>query len=88
MSLTEGAACGTPCVATDIAGHRGSCIDGETGVLVADVDDLGVEIAALLGDNGRREAMGAAAIEHARGLSWTAVAARHLDLLADAVARP
>jgi hypothetical protein len=31
--------------------------------------------------------MGSAAIDHARGLSWTAVAARHLDLLADAVAR-
>jgi glycosyltransferase involved in cell wall biosynthesis len=51
------------------------------------VDDLGVEIAALIGDDGRREAMSSAAIEHARGLSWTAVAARHLDLLADAVAR-
>lgn len=87
MSLTEGGACGTPCVATDIAGHRGSCIDGQTGVLVADVDDLGGEIAALLDDDARRQAMGSAAIAHARGLSWTAVAARHLDLLADAVER-
>jgi hypothetical protein len=32
--------------------------------------------------------MGSAAIVHARGLSWTAVAARHLDLLADAVTPP
>jgi glycosyltransferase involved in cell wall biosynthesis len=85
MSLTEGGACGTPCVATDIAGHRGSCIDGETGVLVADVDELGGEIAALLADDAGRQAMGSAAIDHARGLSWTAVAARHLDLVADAV---
>ena len=88
MSLTEGGACGTPCVATDIAGHRGSCIDGETGVLVADVGELGGEIAALLTDDARRQTMGSAAIEHARGLSWTAVAARHLDLLADVVDRP
>ncbi len=86
MSLTEGGACGTPCVATDIAGHRGSCIDGETGVLVADVADLGAEIAALLRDDLRRRLMGLAAIDHARGLSWTAVAARQLDLLASAVA--
>lgn len=87
MSLTEGGACGTPCVATDIAGHRGSCIDGETGVLVADVDDLGPEIGALLLDDGRRRKMGAAAIDHAQGLSWTAVAVRQLDLLVAAVAK-
>ena len=87
MSLTEGGACGTPCVATDIAGHRGSCIDGETGVLVADVADLGAEIVALLLDDGRRRKMGAAAIDHAQGLSWTAVAVRQLDLLVAAVAK-
>jgi glycosyltransferase involved in cell wall biosynthesis len=90
MSLTEGGACATPCVATDIAGHRGSCLDGETGVLVADGDDLparlGGEIAALLADDDRRRVMSLAAIDHARGLSWTAVAARHLDLLGSAIA--
>ncbi len=82
MSLTEGGACATPCVATDIAGHRGSCVPGETGVLVADLADLGTEIAALLTDDARRHRMGQTAIEHAQGLSWTAVAARQLDLLA------
>jgi len=84
MSLTEGGACGTPAVATDIAGHRGAVVDGETGVLVAD-DRLGPAIADLLGDTDRRELLGAAAVDHARSLSWTAVAARHLELLADAV---
>jgi glycosyltransferase involved in cell wall biosynthesis len=85
MSLTEGGACATPCVATDIAGHRGSCRPGETGVLVADLADLGPEIAALLTDGARRHRMGQAALEHAQGLSWTAVAARQLDLLAFSV---
>jgi glycosyltransferase involved in cell wall biosynthesis len=85
MSLTEGGACGTPCVATDIAGHRGSCIDGVTGVLVADVDALGGDVAALLLDDHRRRAMATAAIDHAQGLSWTAVAARQLELLVSAV---
>jgi glycosyltransferase involved in cell wall biosynthesis len=85
MSLTEGGACGTPCVATDIAGHRGSCIDGVTGVLVADAGNLGGEVAALLLDDDRRQAMGSAAIDHAQGLSWTAVAARQLELLVSAV---
>ncbi len=85
MSLTEGAACGTPCVATDIAGHRGSCLAGETGVLVADPAAMGQEIASLLRDHDRRRRMAVAAVEHARGLSWTAVAARQLDLLAASV---
>jgi len=85
MSLTEGGACATPCVATDIAGHRGSCLPGETGLLVADLGAMGEQIAALLADRDRRRRMGRAAVEHARGLSWTAVAARQLDLLASTV---
>ncbi|MEM1333096.1 MAG: glycosyltransferase family 4 protein [Actinomycetota bacterium] len=85
MSLTEAAACGTPAVATDIAGHRGSAIHGETGVLVADLGRLGEEIATLLGDDTRRHAMGAAATAHAVHFTWDDVAARHLELLVEAV---
>lgn len=93
MSLTEAGACGTPCVATDIAGHREAAIAGATGVLVPEgschVDTaraLGAAVRELLDDDQRRERFGAAAIDHARGLSWTAVATRHLRLLADVVA--
>jgi glycosyltransferase involved in cell wall biosynthesis len=82
MSLTEGGACATPCVATDIAGHRGSAVPDVTGRLVADVEDLGPAVSELLLDADLRAAMGSAAVAHARGLSWTVVAARHLDLLA------
>jgi glycosyltransferase involved in cell wall biosynthesis len=85
MSLTEGGACATPCVATDIAGHRGSCIDGSTGILVADPEAIGEAVAALLLDDDRRRAMGRAAMAHAEGLSWTAVAARQLDVVVSAV---
>jgi glycosyltransferase involved in cell wall biosynthesis len=85
MSLTEGGACATPCVATDIAGHRGSAVPDVTGRLVADVSDLGPTVSALLADAELRTRMGRAAVDHARGLSWTAVAARHLDLLAGQV---
>jgi glycosyltransferase involved in cell wall biosynthesis len=85
MSLTEAGACATPAVATDIAGHRGSAIAGVTGLLVADPDDLagalGRAVVELVSDAPRRESMATAAIEHARGLSWEAVATRHLDLL-------
>lgn len=85
MSLTEAGACATPCVATDIAGHRGSAIADVTGLLIADPEDLagalGRGVVDLIHDQTRREAMSISAREHARGLSWEAVAARHLDLL-------
>ena len=53
LSLTEGAACGTPAVATDISGHRCSVVDGTTGVLAADAD-LGAALARVLGDDDLR----------------------------------
>ena len=95
MSLTEGGACATPCVATDIAGHRGAALPDRTGVLVAEetgpasstspAAHLADAVVELIRDGRRREQLGAAAVEHARGLSWTSVAARHLELLCDAV---
>ena len=93
MSLTEGGACATPCVATDIAGHRGAAIPDRTGVLVAEEQTaaatagrLGDAVSELLADDERRTRLGSAAVDHARGLSWASVAARHLDLLCEGVA--
>ncbi len=82
MSLTEAGACRTAGVATDIAGHRGAVIPGETGVLVGDEQQLGTAIAGLLADDARRERLALAAQRHAATLSWTAVAARHAAQLA------
>ncbi|HEY5664699.1 MAG TPA: glycosyltransferase family 4 protein [Ilumatobacter sp.] len=87
MSLTEGAACGTPSVATDIAGHREAAVDGVTGLLVPGVGDLGAAVARLVGDEALRRRLADGAVEHAERLSWNAVAARHLVVLADAVGR-
>ena len=84
LSLTEGAACGTPCVATDISGHRSSVHDGETGVLVP-LERLGDTIAAVLLDAPRREALGGAARDWAQSLSWDAVAQRILETLAEQI---
>ena len=86
MSLTEGGACGTPCVATDIAGHAEAAIADTTGLLVADPIEMGAALTALLSDDDRRRGFAKAAMRHAEGLSWNAVAARQLDLLADRVA--
>jgi glycosyltransferase involved in cell wall biosynthesis len=71
LSLTEGAACGTPAVATDIRGHRSSVVADVTGLLV-EPDRLGVTIADLLTDHSHRERLAMAALSRARSLTWDA----------------
>jgi glycosyltransferase involved in cell wall biosynthesis len=73
LSLTEGAACGTPCVATDIRGHRSSVVDGRSGVL-ARPDDLGRVIADVLTDPDRLAALRVGALAWAATLTWDASA--------------
>ncbi|MDX2379908.1 MAG: glycosyltransferase family 4 protein [Acidimicrobiia bacterium] len=92
MSLTEGGACATPCVATDIAGHRGAAEPDRTGLLVSDhgtpasvAERLGDAVTALLADDRRRNRLAEAAVDHAAVFSWTSVATRHLSLLGDSV---
>lgn len=71
LSLTEGAACGTPCVATDISGHRSSVVDGTSGVLT---DRLGDTIVEVLNDRDRLTRLRDGALKWAAGLSWDASA--------------
>lgn len=73
LSLTEGAACGTPAVATNIRGHRSSVVPGVTGVLVEPAE-LGAAITDVLLDDGRRADLAAAALARARTLTWDASA--------------
>jgi len=81
MTLTEAGACGTPAVATDIAGHRDAVIDGRTGLLVADPADLGPALAGLLADRPRRLEMGRAAFDRSRWFTWEATARSTFDAL-------
>jgi phosphatidyl-myo-inositol alpha-mannosyltransferase len=78
MVLTEAFACATPVVASDIAGYR-DVISPETGVVVppGDPDALGRALIALLDDEPRRRALGAAARSLARErYAWGDIAAR------------
>jgi glycosyltransferase involved in cell wall biosynthesis len=84
LSLTEAAACGTPAVATDIRGHRSSVVAGVTGELVP-ADRLGDEIADVLQDDVRRNALADAALRRARSLSWDASALGLMRVLHTAV---
>jgi glycosyltransferase involved in cell wall biosynthesis len=85
LSLTEGAACGTPAVATDISGHRCSVVDGVTGVL-APPTRLGATLAEVIADEERRGRLAAAAVARARTLTWDASARGALAVLHRAVA--
>jgi len=71
LSMTEGAGCATPAVATDIRGHRSSVVNGVTGVLVPEAQ-LGRAIADVLVDDEWRGRLAAAAATRARALTWEA----------------
>lgn len=75
LSLTEGAACATPSVATDISGHRSSVVDGVTGLL-APLDSLDVALTKVLIDPELRQRLGDAALARSATLSWDHTAER------------
>lgn len=74
MTLTEAAACGTPSVATDIAGHRDSVAAGLSGLLAADDRALARDLTAVLTDPDLRAKLSAGALQHAATLTWPATA--------------
>ncbi len=88
MTLTEAAACGTPAVATDIAGHADAVLDGESGLLVDDVDDLAGALGRVLGDEVLRSRLSKGALDRARWFTWDATARRALEALAGEEAHP
>jgi glycosyltransferase involved in cell wall biosynthesis len=83
MTLTEAAACGTPAVATNIAGHADAVVDGESGLLVDDVEQLTDALRRVLGDEVLRTRLSKGALERARWFTWDATARRALEALAD-----
>jgi glycosyltransferase involved in cell wall biosynthesis len=88
MTLTEAAACGTPAVATDIAGHRDAVRREVSGKLAAgNPVSLGDAMADVLGDDTRRAALGRGALAWARELTWDATATQLMGVVADEVLR-
>jgi glycosyltransferase involved in cell wall biosynthesis len=84
MSLTEAAACGTPAVATRIAGHLDAVHHGRTGLLVEPAG-LSDALGQVLGDDSLRARLQRQAGEAAAGLSWEQTALSLLRLMADQV---
>jgi len=82
MTITEAAACGTPAVVSDIAGHRDAVDPGRTGLLAATPAELADGLVRVLTDTALRDRLGAAALARAGGLTWDATALHTFEVLA------
>jgi glycosyltransferase involved in cell wall biosynthesis len=87
MTITEAAACGTPAVATRIAGHADAVVHERTGLLVEDPVQLGDALERVIADDAFRSSLGAGAIAHSARFTWAATARGTLEVLADEALR-
>ncbi len=82
MTLTEAAACGTPAVATDIAGHADAVTADSSGLLADSDDDLATALGAVLTDEALRARLERGALERASQLTWEHAAVANFEVLA------
>lgn len=85
----EAAACGVPVVASAVGGLISLVDDRRTGRLIdgRDPGDYARAVADILSDDRRRAAMSVAAVERARGYTWSFAAARLRRLYTDLTVR-
>lgn len=88
MTLTEAAACGTPAVATAIAGHTDAVFDGKSGLLVDpngtnSVSDFAATLTQVLTNDVLRGRLSKGALARASSLTWDATAQQMLAALAE-----
>ncbi len=86
MTLTEAAACGTPAVATRIAGHVDAVSDGTSGLLADDERGLADHLVAVATAPALRARLRDGAIHHAARFTWQATATGVLTALAEEAA--
>ena len=87
MTITEAAACGTPAVATRIAGHTDAIVHERTGLLVDDPIEMGAAIERLIADDALRASLSAGALSYATRFTWGATARGTLEVLANEALR-
>lgn len=83
MTLTEAAACATPSVATDIAGHADAIERGRSGLLGTTDEQLAGLVADVMTDPDLRSRLQRGALERAAELTWEACALANFRVLAD-----
>lgn len=82
MTLTEAAACGTPAVATDIAGHADAVAEGRSGLLAVTDEDLAARLVDVLTDGELRSRLERGALGRASELTWQHAALANFEVLA------
>jgi glycosyltransferase involved in cell wall biosynthesis len=82
MTITEAAACGTPSVATRIAGHEDAVEHGVSGLLADDGSGIAAALDRVLGDDALRARLTEGALDHAAAYTWGATACGTLSILA------
>ncbi len=83
MTLTEAGACGTPAVATRIAGHSDAVDHGVSGLLADDTSELARHIADACSDDALWVKLSRGARSHAARLTWDATALGLMQALAE-----
>jgi glycosyltransferase involved in cell wall biosynthesis len=87
LAVMEAAGHGTPAIGFRSAGGLGEAIvDGVTGLLADDADELARQLTRVITDRGLRERLGAAARARAAHFTWPATADAFAAVLEDAVA--
>jgi glycosyltransferase involved in cell wall biosynthesis len=74
MTMTEAAACGTPAIASDIAGHRDSVAHEHSGLLAGSSAEMVEQLRAVLSDRELRLRLSEGALKHAAAFNWEACA--------------
>lgn len=83
MTITEAAACGTPAVATRIAGHSDALEEGRSGLLGTTDEELVAHLRSVLSDSQLRTRLQRGALERAASLTWDSTALETFRVLAD-----
>ena len=86
LTISEAAACGTPAVATPIAGHSDAVQDGHSGYLAEPGEPMASAIGALIDNDLLRRRMRHGAITNAARLSWDRAALESMRVLASSAA--
>lgn len=85
MTLTEAAACGTPAIATKIAGHIDAVVNGMSGILVSSQRELKDSIIDVLKNEDLRKRLSIGALRHAARLTWDVAATSAFQVVRSAV---
>ena len=85
MTITEAAACGTPCVVTSNHGHCAAATHDVTGLIVEDDTDLSAAMTQVLTDRALRGRLTQGSLTHAAKFQWDRTATILLQTLVDSL---